>query len=100
MERTHKVAPAAPRSNGWMSRVIGPATAKFEGFAITVNGRDTIGVIVDVDRECGAPEWMAVRRALRVPRLLPREIRGSGRRNSCEMINSDGKAGKTLWSIK
>lgn len=41
-------------------RVIGPATAKNEGFAITVNGKDTIGVIVGVDLECGAPVWNVI----------------------------------------
>lgn len=59
-ETTNEVAPQAPRSNGWISRVIGPATAKCEGFAITVNGRDTIGVIVAVDRERGVPGWNAI----------------------------------------
>jgi hypothetical protein len=60
MEPSHEVAPQAPRSNGWMSRVIGPATAKCEGFAITVNGRDTIGVIVAVDRERGVAGWRSI----------------------------------------
>jgi hypothetical protein len=41
-------------------RVIGPATAKHEGFAITVNGKDTIGVIVGVDLERGAPVWNVI----------------------------------------
>jgi hypothetical protein len=50
-------APQAPRSSGWGSRVIGPATAKNNSFAITVNGSDTIGVIVGVDLERGAPVW-------------------------------------------
>ena len=48
--------PPAPRSNGWMGRTIGPATAKNDNFAIAVNGGATIGVIVGVDRERGAPE--------------------------------------------
>jgi len=52
-------APQAPRSNGRRSRVIGPATAK-DIFAITVNGRDTIGVIVAVDLERGAPVWNVI----------------------------------------
>jgi hypothetical protein len=39
--------------------VIGPATAKHEGFAITVNGRNTIGVIV-VDLERGASVWNVI----------------------------------------
>ena len=38
------------------SRVIGPATAKHGVFAITVNGRNTIGV-VSVDLERGVPVW-------------------------------------------
>jgi len=59
MEPSNEVTPQAPRSNGWISRVIGPATAKCEGFAITVNGRDTIGVIVAVDRERGVAGWKA-----------------------------------------
>jgi hypothetical protein len=33
------------------------ATARDDTFAITVNGEDTIGVIVGVDLERGAPEW-------------------------------------------
>jgi hypothetical protein len=41
-------------------RVIGPATAKHDSFAITVNGRDTIGVIVAVDLERGAPVWNVI----------------------------------------
>jgi len=41
-------------------RVIGPATAKHEGFAITVNEKDTIGVIVGVDLERGAPVWSVI----------------------------------------
>jgi hypothetical protein len=53
-------APQAPRSNGGMSRVIGPATAKNDSFAITVNGEDTIGVIVAVDLERGAPVWNVI----------------------------------------
>ena len=52
-----KGAPQAPRSNGWGCRVIGTATAKNNTFAITVNGGDTIGVVVGVDLERGAPEW-------------------------------------------
>jgi hypothetical protein len=56
MEPTHGVAPQAPHSNGWRGRVIRPATAKNEVFAITVNGH-MIGVIVFVDLECGVPEW-------------------------------------------
>jgi hypothetical protein len=48
------VTPQAPRSNGWRSRVIGPATAKNDSFAITVNGGDTIGMVVTVDLERGA----------------------------------------------
>ena len=43
-------------------RVIGPATAKTGSFAITVNGRDTIGVIVAVDLERGAPAWNVIAR--------------------------------------
>jgi hypothetical protein len=53
-------APQAPRSNGRRSRVIGPAAAKNDSFAITVNGRDTIGVIVAVDLERGAPVWNVI----------------------------------------
>lgn len=49
--------PPAPRSNGWRCRVIELTTAKDETFVITVNGRDTIGVIVGVDLERGVPEW-------------------------------------------
>jgi hypothetical protein len=51
-------APPAPRSNGW-----GPgdraAKAKYEVFAITVDGRNTIGV-VSVDLERGVPVWKSI----------------------------------------
>lgn len=57
MESTDKVAPRAPRSNGRGSRVIGTATAKNEGFAITVNQGHAIGVIVGVDLERGVAGW-------------------------------------------
>jgi hypothetical protein len=60
MEPNDEGAPEAPRSNGWGCRVIGPATAKNEVFAITVNGKDTIGVIVGVDLERGAPVWNVI----------------------------------------
>jgi len=50
--------PQAPRSNGWGDCVIGPATAKYEVFAITVNG-DMAGV-VSVDLERGVPVWSLV----------------------------------------
>ena len=56
-EANDEVAPiyaAFPRLG---CRVIGPATAKRQRFAITVNGTNTIGVIVAVDRERGAPVW-------------------------------------------
>src|SRR2546421_12579727 len=43
----------APTARGPCERA---ATAKYEGFAITVSGRDTIGEIVDVDLERGAPD--------------------------------------------
>lgn len=59
-EPSDEDAPEVPRSNGWRGRVIGPATAKPGGFAITVNGRDTIGVIVAVDLERGAPVWNVI----------------------------------------
>jgi hypothetical protein len=55
MEPSEKDAPEVPRSNGWRSRVIGSATAKVGNFAITINGKDTIRVIVAVDLERGAP---------------------------------------------
>jgi hypothetical protein len=55
MEPSDEDAPEAPRSNGWRGRVIGSATAKTGSFAITVNGEDTIGVIVAVDLERGVP---------------------------------------------
>jgi hypothetical protein len=48
-------APGAPRSNGCECRVIRVATARVGTLAITVNGEDTIGVIVDVDLERGVP---------------------------------------------
>jgi hypothetical protein len=60
MEPNYEGAPQATRSNGRGGRVIGPATAKNDSFAITVNGRDTIGVIVAVDLERGAPVWNAI----------------------------------------
>lgn len=52
--------PPAPRSNGWRSRVIGLTTAKDNTFVITVDGSDTIGVIVAVDLERGVPEWKVI----------------------------------------
>jgi hypothetical protein len=60
MEPNDGLLPQVPRSNGWRSRVIGPATAKNDSFAITVNGEDTIGVIVAVDLERGAPVWNVI----------------------------------------
>jgi len=59
MEPNHGVAPQASRSSGWRGRVIRPATAKNEVFAITVNGQ-MIGVIVFVDLERGVPEWNVI----------------------------------------
>lgn len=59
VEPNHEGVPPAPRSNGWRSRVIGAATAKNDSFAIAVM-RDTIGVIVGVDLERGAPEWKVI----------------------------------------
>ena len=55
MDPSDGVTLQVPRSNGWRSRVIGPATAKNDSFAITVNGGDTIGMVVAVDLERGAP---------------------------------------------
>ena len=60
MEPTDEVAPEAPRSNGSVSRAIGPATAENEGSVIAVNVGDTIVEIVGIDLECGAPEWNAI----------------------------------------
>ena len=60
MEPSDEDAPEAPRSNGLRCRVIGPATAKTGSFAITVNGKDTIGVIVGIDLERGAPVWEVI----------------------------------------
>ena len=60
MEPSDEDAPEAPRSNGWRSRVIGSARAKTGSFAITVNRRHTIGVIVAVDLERGVPVWNAI----------------------------------------
>jgi hypothetical protein len=57
MEPNDKDVPEVPRSSGWRIRVIEPGTAKEDTFAITVNGCDTIGVIVSADLERGAPEW-------------------------------------------
>ena len=51
-----KGAPQVPRSNGRECRVIRTATARGNTFGITVSGKDTIGVIVCVDLERGAPE--------------------------------------------
>jgi hypothetical protein len=61
-------------------RVIGPATAKYEVFVITVNG-DTIGV-VPVDLERGVPMWNVSSWDRSVHRLLRYDIvtrRGSRR---------------------
>ena len=70
MEPSDEDAPEAPRSNGWRGRVIRPATAKTGSFAITVNGRGTIGVIVAVDLERGVAVWDAIGRDRSVHRLL------------------------------
>jgi hypothetical protein len=72
-ETNDEVAPASAALQRRGSRVIGPATAKPESFAITVNGKDTIGVIVAVDLERGAPVW------------------------DCGLTK---RSGETLWSIK
>lgn len=63
------VTPQAPRSNGRGGRVIGPATAKYEVFAITVNG-DTMGV-VPVDLERGVPARNVITGTGSIHRLLP-----------------------------
>lgn len=60
MEPPDEGAPRVPRSNGSGGRVIRAATAKNDLFAITVNAGDTIGVIVRVDLERGAPAWNAM----------------------------------------
>jgi hypothetical protein len=60
MEPNDKDVPEVPRSSGWRIRVIEPGTAKEDTFAITVNGCDTIGVIVSADLERGAPEWKVI----------------------------------------
>ncbi|HEV2839863.1 MAG TPA: hypothetical protein VGW39_00925 [Chthoniobacterales bacterium] len=60
MEPPDEDAPQVPRSNGSGGRVIRAATAKNDLFAITVNAGDTIGVIVRVDLERGAPAWKAM----------------------------------------
>lgn len=60
MEPNDKDVPEVPRSSGWRIRVIEPGTAKDDTFAITVNGCDTIGVIVSADLERGAPEWKVI----------------------------------------
>lgn len=55
-----KDVPEVPRSNERGNRVIEPGTAKDHSFAITVNGGDTIRVIVDADLERGAPQWNVI----------------------------------------
>lgn len=50
-------------------RVIGPATAKYEVFAITVNG-DTMGVVA-VDLERGVPVRNVITGTGSIHRLLP-----------------------------
>lgn len=60
MEPTDEGPPQVPRSNGSGGRVIRAATAKHDIFAVTVNAGDTIGVIVRVDLERGAPAWNAM----------------------------------------
>lgn len=55
LELPQKGAPQAPRSNGYGDRVIREATAKEGSFAITGDDVDTIGVIVGVELERGAP---------------------------------------------
>ena len=53
-ETSPQAAPRAPRSNGCECRVIRMATARVGTFAITINGKATVGVIVGVDLERGA----------------------------------------------
>ena len=60
MEPPDEGAPQVPRSSGSGGRVTRAATAKNEIFAITVNAEGTIGVIVRVDLERGAPAWNAM----------------------------------------
>jgi hypothetical protein len=60
MDPNDEDLPPAPRSNGWRCRVIELTTAKDDTFVITVNGSDTIGVIVGVDLERGVPEWNVI----------------------------------------
>ena len=56
--------------------MIGSATAKPDSFAITVNGSNTIGVIVAVDLERGLVGWDV--------------IAGTGVFNDSSTIHSDG----------
>lgn len=60
MEPNDKGAPQAPTPNGWVSSVIGPATAEKDTFAITVNAGDTIVAIGDVDPARDVPEWNVI----------------------------------------
>jgi hypothetical protein len=57
MDPNDNGVPPASRSNGWRCRAIGEVSMKRDSFAIAVNASDTIGVIVCVDLERGAPEW-------------------------------------------
>ena len=59
-ETNDEGAPPSAALQRLRGRVNGSATAKSDSFAITVNGRDTIGVIVAIDLERGAPVWKVI----------------------------------------
>jgi hypothetical protein len=59
-ETNDEGAPTSAALQRLRGRVNGSATAKPDSFAITVNGRDTIGVIVAIDLERGAPVWNVI----------------------------------------
>jgi hypothetical protein len=59
-ETNDEVDPTSAALQRLRGRVNGSATAKPDSFAITVNGRDTIGVVVAVDLERGAPVWKVI----------------------------------------
>ena len=59
-ETNDEGAPTSAALQRLRGRVNGSATAKRDSFAITVNGRDTIGVVVAVDLERGAPVWNVI----------------------------------------
>jgi hypothetical protein len=84
----------APTAGGPCDRA---ATAKYEVFAITINGRNTMGVVA-VDLERGVPVWNVITGTGTVHRNLPHNnVTARSSRRSRKLTNTSGE---TLWPIK